>query len=378
MRHIYRLVFIATFLALTLLPGLQMLTDWAPDEPVNEQRRLAPKPTFAHPGRAPAEANAWYSDHFGLRSLLIRVKAEIDYRVFGFSDRVHIGKDGYLFYRATLDVEKPRIERMLAATGPAMVSNLRRYAEALQRKGINVVVAVNLLGDRFLSEKLPDDVASRRPLRRIDGFISDIQKIPNVQFIDTTALLEQDAKSIPIFHKTDFHWNDPASFSTAKAMVDLISKDEGRAQSIWAHQLKYDTREFSGGIALFMPLFEPMTEVSIFTHDNWPVPAGFKRELNVGPYEKVTTTSPSPKLLSTAYVIGDSFMDCIERNGFSEYFSATYRLRWHYQLTLSKITQALPTNARTVVLQFIEVNALPLEALENTSDVDAAIAMLSE
>ncbi|MBB3179825.1 alginate O-acetyltransferase AlgX-related protein [Variovorax sp. Sphag1AA] len=371
------MLFIGAFLALTLLPGIQMLTRIASDEPVNEQRFLAPEPKTDDLSKLPARANAWFSDHFGLRSLMIRIKAEIDYRVFRFSDRVHIGKDGYLFYRNTLDNNKPTIERKLEAAQPAMVRNLQHYAEALDRKGIRLIVSVNLLGDRFFPEKLPDDVASRTPLRRIDSFIEQIAAIPNLTFIDTTALLRADEKVRPIFHRTDFHWNDPASFSTAKAMVAEIGRIEGRAQSPWSHELKYDTREFSGGVALFMPLFHPLTEVSIFTHDNWKVPKGFKRDFNVGAYEKVTTSDPSNQgLLPKTYVIGDSFMDCIERNGFSEYFAETYRLRWGPNLTVSKITEAIPHGTRSMVWQFIEVNQPVFDGLANTADVDDAIAIL--
>ena len=55
----------------------------------------------------------WFNDHFGFRDFLIRSKTQIDYSVFGMSTRIHVGSDGWLFYRSVMDVEKPKFEKIL-------------------------------------------------------------------------------------------------------------------------------------------------------------------------------------------------------------------------------------------------------------------------
>src|SRR5438045_1353117 len=102
-----RLLFIAVFFALTLLPLAQMGFDLPSAEPVEENRTLAPRPrpNWRDPFEWVKESDAWFSDHFGFRSFLIRTKTQIDYSVFNTSSRIHIGAGNQLFYRSVMDVE---------------------------------------------------------------------------------------------------------------------------------------------------------------------------------------------------------------------------------------------------------------------------------
>ncbi|MGH2198802.1 hypothetical protein ACQ1Z2_14755, partial [Enterococcus faecalis] len=62
----------------------------------------------------PRLANEWFNDHFGLRALLIKLKTQIDFSVFGTSDKVVVGRNGWLFYRAVISKEEPLVERLLS------------------------------------------------------------------------------------------------------------------------------------------------------------------------------------------------------------------------------------------------------------------------
>ncbi|WP_295979544.1 hypothetical protein [uncultured Variovorax sp.] len=372
-----RRIFIAAFLALTLLPGLQTATRWLPEMTIDEQRTLAAPPSIAHPDRYMQQANSWFSDHFGFRALLIRLKATIDYHLFRVSDKVHVGRDGYLFYRTTLDVEKPAIDEYLIKHEAAVIRGVRRYAEALHQKGIGMVMVVNLLGDRFEPEKLPASVAQRPPLRRIDSLIEKLKRIPNVTFIDSTALLLEAERSRPIFHRTDFHWNDPAAYPVAKAVVDTMSRAEGVSGSVWTHPLRYETQSFSGGIARFMPLMSSPSERSIFVTPSWQWPAGFTSVSGPAPYTDVShVASGSVGLLHPVLFVGDSFMDAWMRNGMAAYFKSSYRLRWAKGLQLSAITAAIPSDARWIAIQFVEVQESAMLAFADEPDVTRSLEML--
>lgn len=374
-----RQIFIAAFLLLTLLPGLQMATRWLPELTIDEQRTLAKPPSMTQPERYLQQANNWFSDHFGFRALLIRLKATVDYRLFRVSDKVHVGRDGYLFYRSTLDVEKPAVDAYLGNHEAAVVEGVRRYAEALRQKGIGMVMVVNLLGDRFLTDKLPASVAERPPLRRIDSLLEKLKQVPNVTFIDSTAILKDVEKTRPIFHRTDFHWNDPAAYPVAKSVVDAMSRAEGLAGSAWTHPLRYETQSYSGGIARFMPLLNSPTENSIFVTPTWQWPSGFVSVSGPVPYTDVSRVAAGTKgLLQPVLFVGDSFMDAWMRNGMAAYFESSYRIRWVEGLRLSAITTALPPGARWVAMQFIEVQQPALSAFADEADVTRAIMMLEQ
>lgn len=374
---ITRRIFIAAILVLALLPGLQTLTRLSPEFAVDEQRALAPPPSLAAPEPYLQQANKWFSDHYGFRSLLIRLKATIDYRVFHVSDKVHVGRDGYLFYRSTLDDEKPAMDRYLTTHTDAAIQGITRYAQALHDKGIGMVMVVNLLGDRLIPEKLPKDVAARKPLRHIDDFIEKLSHVPNVTFIDSTAILQATARTRPIFHRTDFHWNDPAAFPVAQAMVDAMSRGEGKSQTVWKHDLEIKTEKLSGGVARFMPLLNPPSEQTLFVKQNWSWPAGFASVAGTPPYEGITTTAPgTPGLLHPVLLVGDSFMDGILRAGFQAYFMQTYRIRWAPGLSLETITAAIPPDTRWMTVQFIEVSTPAIDAFSDSDSVTRSIQLL--
>ena len=79
----------------TLVPVIKI-------RPLDEYRKPAPLPDIigkiAHgDGRIAGDINAWFDDRMGFRSILTRVANQIDYSIFGYSKKVLIGKDGWLF-----------------------------------------------------------------------------------------------------------------------------------------------------------------------------------------------------------------------------------------------------------------------------------------
>jgi len=103
-----KLAFVATIVGFVLLTVVQSLTPFLPIAPLNEYRRPAPAPdavgTLVHgDGRLASGINRWFDDRIGLRPFLTRLANQIDYSVFGYSRKVLIGRDGWLFERGTLD-----------------------------------------------------------------------------------------------------------------------------------------------------------------------------------------------------------------------------------------------------------------------------------
>ena len=371
--------FIAIFLILSLLPALQMITGLVPVAPVNENRRLAAWPASLAPiDSIPRAASDWFNDHFGLRPLLIRLKTQIDYSVFRTSDRVLVGRDGWLFYRSTVNNEAPMVETMLASSKEAdIVAGVRLFTEALHKAGIRSVLVINMMSDRFYADKLPA-AAIRRPAHpRIDDLIAKLRLLPDVQLVDSFAILRETIKQRAIFHKTDFHWNDPAAFPVAEAIVDGMSKAEGLPQSAWKHKLEIQTMPSSGGIASFMPLFVPPSEQALMVKPNFTGPPGLVNSYDVGIFEQVTQATPgTPGYLPSTVFVGDSFLDGMIRAGIQSSFLATARARWKPDLKLSTIAENLPVGTRWCVIEFIEVNLTAMGAFADLDDVAKAARIL--
>jgi hypothetical protein len=372
--------FVAAFFLMTILPLIALFAGVTLTTPVQENRTLAAAPHWTWPPDFTAlsqQADRWFTDHFGLRSLLIRLKTQIDLSVFRTSNRVHIGSDGWLFYRSVMDLEKPSVEDLLGKTEPEVLAGIEAFGQALSSKGIRLIIASNLLADRFVPDKLPRTVPRLPSSPRFDHFLAQLATLAGISYLDTPAILKRTQQQRQIFHKTDFHWNDPAAFDVARELVELIAHLEGREAPIWRHELEIETRRESGGIAMFMPVFFPPSEEGLFTKRNWPNPDGYSVASNVQPFETVVRVSPhKPTLLPATVVLGDSFFDGIIRSGFDAYFNEMYRIRWSHKTKISDLAAALPASTRYVVVQFIEVSRTALLDFADRDDIALAVSII--
>ena len=375
-----RLSFIAAFFALTLLPLAQMAFHLPSAQPVDENRTLAapPRPIWQDPFEWAKEADAWFTDHFGFRSLLIRVNAQIDYSLFRTSSRVYIGKDGQLFYRWALDTEKPKVERYLRAHAGEILENIRRLHSAFASRGIRFALSVNLLAEHYFPEKLPASAPHDTGPQQIDSLIAQLDQLLGPDYFDVSPILRATAQKHPIFHKTDFHWNSPSAGEVARVVVNRWASLLGYARPVWAHEIEMRPVRFSGGIARFMPLFFPPEETTLDIHFNYQGPPGVETTLQQGIFEATHRVANRPDLLPTLVMAGDSFSDGYLVAGFWIYFQNMYRVRWGPGMTISRMVESSPDDTRLFFLQFLETNFFALSALADTADITRAVEMIEK
>ncbi len=355
----FRVAIVAAFACLLLLPGVQMLTNAVPVPPLDENRKPAAFPAGAsllQPADAIAKLQAWFNDHYGFRALLIRAKAQMDYSLFGASDRLHIGSDGWLFYRSVIDLQEPQVETLTDLDLDRAVGTFVRLRDWLAARDIRLIVQTQQLKDKFYPEKLPREAAFARTRHRVDDFRVRMAAVPGLTYLDTTPPLMALKDRRQIFHKTDFHWNDPAAFETAQRLVDTIAALDGRPVPFWTHELKISTRRFSGGQAMFMPLFEPPWEMGLFVEPTW-TNDGLIWTTKVGPFEWDAKARNPAGLLPTTVIFGDSFTDGMVRSGLHTYFGHVRYARL-YQSDFAEVLRALPPDTKYLVVEFIEM-ALP-------------------
>src|SRR5579863_10405465 len=87
--------FLIIFAALIITPPTQTVHPFAHITPVDEHRELAPLPPASLLLRDASgfsnALNRWFDDRMGLRDLLIRLKTQIDYSLFGIASKVYLG-----------------------------------------------------------------------------------------------------------------------------------------------------------------------------------------------------------------------------------------------------------------------------------------------
>jgi hypothetical protein len=348
-------LFVTLFFVLLLLPAIQNGTGITLVTPVEEYRRKAEAPlinlkALLHDrGDLHRKFLAWYDDRYGCRDLLIKLKTQIDYTLFSKSDRIHIGKEGWLYYRNVLDNQKPQVERQPRKAMHDYYEHIRTLALNLRDRGITMVVLRMPLKDAIYPEFLPATVPHFPDKRNADLVSELLNSSLEIVNIDVTAELKELKPSLQIFHKTDFHWTDPAGFHIARDLVNTLHRLEGKKGSLWSHELKISHKQFSGGQARFMPLLYAPEEISLFIEKTWQDATTYEK--GTPPFREIYRTKDdgASNLLPTTVVKGNSFFDALLRSGVQNYFKELYICQSN--VTFPDVLQVLPVGTRYFVVQ---------------------------
>ncbi|MFM0716856.1 hypothetical protein PQQ73_11000 [Paraburkholderia strydomiana] len=362
---------VIVFFVLLCLPALQTFTGWAPPYTIDENRRLAPPPSlqdFRDPVKGAQSLEKYFDDHYGLRDVLIRLKTQLDFSLFHFSDRVHLGHEGWLFYRSVLDTEKPATERFIEGNHDRLTAGVQSLGAALKARGQTLVLMPVFLGDVYYPEMLPNDAPNLPKSSAIAQVTEQWKHVPGVIYVDANTVLEALKQQRQIFHKTDFHWNSPAAFEVGREFVNQLGRDSGIQGPVWDHVLKIEHRRYVGRESDFLPLFRQPSEIGLFVKPTWDQQA-VSMETQHGIFEYVSSkVHPDAKTLPPLCLIGDSFFDALLEAGYTSYFRKVYRVRWQGEDTLPSALAQFPPECKYVMLEFIEIQSPALHGLLNGAE----------
>jgi hypothetical protein len=200
------------------------------EQRVTENRRLTAFPskvptTMSAVAKATIQTEQWLSDHYGWRSLLIRTKNELDYRIFGTSSRVYYGSDDVIYMRRWTDERFPVLDAVLRDTQRRgiLLKRFRDKLEIYRAAGIVTIVVIAPSKEVIYPEYLPWYVAPY-DTTLLREFIVDL-RAAGVTVIDAEQLLLEAKPHQPmLFHKQDFHWNRLAAHLVTDAVLAEVAK----------------------------------------------------------------------------------------------------------------------------------------------------------
>ena len=340
-----KIAFLSVFLALLILPDLQMATNLIPSPLLVENRHLADPPSWNDDLiQKTKKARLWFQDHYGFRNILIRLKTQMDVSIFGTSDRVAIGEDGWLFQRDVM-VEEDLVEKLSPREWQRILEKLKEMRATLADRGITLLIVTNEMKDEIYHEKLPPSLRDRPRRQHFRDFRAQLSQIFGDNYIDAEPILLAAKKNRQVFHKTDIHWNDTGAFELARTVVDRIAALEGRPLPFWHYPLNIEIRRSNGSEAMFMPTFLPPTEQALYIAGNYPQVA-FSVAPKKGPFDSVLEIkAPDADVLPPIAWYGDSFSDGMERAGSRDYFQTYYRARRAAGL-LPEVVNQVPNDTR--------------------------------
>ena len=214
------------FLCACLIPSVGMLA--LPEAPPAANQKLAPPPslTTQDGGINPKvldEAAGYIAGHFALRQRFITANAALEAAVFHTSaqDSVVLGKDGWLFYRETLDDylhTGPLSERELFGAARTLAL-LTEYA---QNHGARLIFTVAPNKASLYPEYLPyvgqplegqDDIDRLVPLLEAQG----------VDYVDLFAPFREAGQVL--YHAADSHWTNRGAALAHDTLMEALGMD---------------------------------------------------------------------------------------------------------------------------------------------------------
>ncbi len=206
-----------------------------------EMRDLAQMPVLTAENYAsfPREFEAYLNDHMPFRDALITTGSVSDYLLFGTSSgKVIVGEDGWLFYGAKDDgdpVADYRGENLFTKNQLADIAKrLCDMRDELAGKGIEFVVFLAPNKERMYSEYMPKEYgapAEKYRYKQLYEYLRDNTDIKVINSMDA-LMAAKEKTQIPIWYKTDTHWNDVGAYVGSRELlsslgIELPDIDEG-------------------------------------------------------------------------------------------------------------------------------------------------------
>ncbi len=190
-----------------------------------ENRPLAAWPkwdwTLGSLQKMPASIDAYLKDHFAARDPLITFHSLLNFKVFNasVSQRVKIGKEGWLFIQDELDRAQP----LTALQLDQLKRDIREKKEWLNKRGIEFLFV--LVPDKIAiyPEYLPDSLRPQQGPVRVAN-IKGAFKAEGLEVIDLEPLLKRKKKKEQLFFETDTHWNYFGSYLGYRAIMRRVEE----------------------------------------------------------------------------------------------------------------------------------------------------------
>lgn len=197
-----------------------------PQSQVNENRKLAEKPTFTSSTMRtfPIAFQKYVNDTFAFRSQLIQLKNWASIVLLRSSPKssVIIGREGWFFFNSKGPLQK---EKLFTNTELNTIQqNLEDIRSRLALKGITFYVFITPDSQSIYPEYLPDYLSGGKT--RFDQLISAFKENNSpIILIDPRQALLNSKKTYRAYRKYDTHWNAFGAFVAYQELVKVISRD---------------------------------------------------------------------------------------------------------------------------------------------------------
>ena len=222
MKHLPKIL-IALFLAICLTPFVGLLLGFESAAGANEI--LSPAPRFGL--TMLNEASDYVADRFALRQQCISLWSLLNEKLLRTSaeEQVVLGRDGFLYYSATLD-DYTGVS-LSDAELEAIAGRLLALQKALEAEGKRFVFTIAPNKNSLYPEHMPAGIANRHESSSAVRLIPYLERF-GVHYADLFTPLSQEL----LYYRTDSHWTAQGAARGADAILAAL----GRESAYSAHE----------------------------------------------------------------------------------------------------------------------------------------------
>jgi alginate O-acetyltransferase complex protein AlgJ len=290
-------------------------------------------------------ASAWFDDHFGFRSTLVRWYGET--RLFGLgvspSAAVVVGRDGWFFYADDKAVEDyANVELMTDAGLANWHEAVVRANDWLQSRKIAYVFTVAPDKHVVYAEEFPTAIARIHDMSRADQLYSALQDTGLA--VDARPALFGAKQQERLYQQTDTHWNDRGALVAYQQIINAVRVRVPSTPPAWTRSDFTPTQRTVEGMDLagMMGLTRVLREVDLALGPSRPrrarvvEPAGAAPTAEEG---RLVTEIDDPSL-PRAVIFRDSFVSRLVPF-LSEHFSRAVYL-WQNDFDAAEVLKEHP------------------------------------
>lgn len=265
-------IFVIFFICIISMPSVAMLLGIRQIHPIDENRIKRNFPQdgiitmFVDDGEYATKITKYFNDNFFLRDMMIRLKNEIQFKVFGVSgeDGLYISKNGYMFYKSVIEQQQIKNEKISDERQEELIDALRRVHGYLKSKNIEFLVMVPPQKNDIMLGELEKTNVNRPEPNRYQRLCETLRNDADLKecFIDIYPVLLETEKVYPTFYKTDFHWNSIGSTVAFTQVINDLARKSGYDYDIFGpdNYNIYTLEGFKGGQISNVPLLVDPSE----------------------------------------------------------------------------------------------------------------------
>jgi len=230
-----QIILISIFILFTSSPLVKTIVSPHQELSEIEKRKLTALPLLSFEKQNlisyPTRFEAYFKDQFGFRDTLIFFRNYIIFKLLKKSPvpSVIIGKEGWLFYKTdtfgiSLSDDFRGLIRLTHLQLEAMRIHLETKRNWLASKGIKYLYVAVPNKQSIYPEYMPNYLNKVRDATQYDQLFEYMNQNSDLHILDLRKILLESKAKIPLYYRTDSHWNDKGAFVAYKDILKNLQK----------------------------------------------------------------------------------------------------------------------------------------------------------